>query len=252
MVGRISPEMQEKILRLLLAVSEGRGDEATEVAIRMGEVDRETFDQGKFRRQVVELVGQHQHATMGEIEVGAVVLEISRASADNGIRLPRELAMLAKALLNLDAVGRALAPKFDPNEAIRRHAAEITSRRMRKQMSPGNVFASVLEMTEFAQKLPSRVNRILDALANNELQVKVEAIDEGLLIEGFQKVANRITMGLILGALIVGAAMLMRVETDFRILGYPGLAILCFLGAGAGGVALLIDIWRHDRTRRER
>ncbi|MBA3556162.1 MAG: AarF/ABC1/UbiB kinase family protein, partial [Gemmatimonadales bacterium] len=108
MVGRISPEMQEKILRLLLAVSEGRGDEATEVAIRMGEVDRETFDQGKFRRQVVELVGQHQHATMGEIEVGAVVLEISRASADNGIRLPRELAMLAKALLSVSLLTASL------------------------------------------------------------------------------------------------------------------------------------------------
>ena len=57
-------------------------------------------------------------------------------------------------------------------------------------------------------------------------------------MEGFQKVANRITVGLILAALIVGAALLMRVETTFRILGYPGLAILCFLAAAGGrGVA---------------
>lgn len=252
MVARISPEMQERLLKLLLAISEGRGDEAAEVALRMGEIDRETFDEPAYRRQIVELVGQHQHATVGEIQVGAVVLEVSRASADNGIRVPRELTMLAKTLLNLDAVGRALAPKFDPNEAIRRHGAEMTSRRMRQQASPGNIFASVLEMTEFVQKLPVRINRILDALASNELEVKVEAIDEQTLIEGFQKVANRIAMGLILAALIVGAAMLMRVETDFQILGYPGLAILCFLGAVAGGVTLLVNILLNDRTRRYR
>lgn len=54
-------------------------------------------------------------------------------------------------------------------------------------------------------------------------------------------------MGLILAALIVGAALLMRVETKIQIFGYPGLAILCFLAAVAGGVALIIEILRHDR-----
>ena len=54
------------------------------------------------------------------------------------------------------------------------------------------------------------------------------------LVIGFQKVANRITVGLIIAALIVGAAMLMRVETSFRIWGYPGLAILLFSSEFAG------------------
>ncbi len=58
--------------------------------------------------------------------------------------------------------------------------------------------------------------------------------DQGSILEGFQKVANRIALGLVLAALIVGAAMLMRVPTPFTILGYPGLAILLFLAAAAG------------------
>ena len=54
-----------------------------------------------------------------------------------------------------------------------------------------------------------------------------------LLIEGLQKVANRITMGLILAAMIVSAAMVMRVETTFRILGYPGFASSCSCWRGS-------------------
>lgn len=77
--------------------------------------------------------------------------------------------------------------------------------------------------------------------------MKVDAIDEALLMEGFQKVANRITLGLLLAALIVGAALLMQVETSFRILGYPGLAIVSFLLAAAGGVALILAIVFWDR-----
>ena len=98
--------------------------------------------------------------------------------------------------------------------------------RLMKSLSPGNLFSGVLELKDLVQRLPSRLNNILDAIANNEMKISVDAIDEKTLVVGFQKVANRITVGLIIAALIVGAAMLMRVETTFRIWGYPGLAIL--------------------------
>ena len=58
------------------------------------------------------------------------------------------------------------------------------------------------------------------------------------------------TVGLILAALIVGAAMLMRVETSFRIWGYPGLAIILFLLAAGGGVTLLVNILFYDKSGR--
>ena len=80
------------------------------------------------------------------------------------------------------------------------------------------------------------------------MKISVDAIDEKTLMVGFQKVANRITVGLIIAALIVGAAMMMRVETTFRIWGYPGLAILLFLAAAGGGVILLINILFYDKS----
>ena len=40
----------------------------------------------------------------------------------------------------------------------------------------------------------------------------------------------------------------MQVPTTFRILGYPGLAILFFLAAAFGGVALVVSILASDRT----
>jgi ABC-type polysaccharide/polyol phosphate export permease len=83
--------------------------------------------------------------------------------------------------------------------------------------------------------------------------VKVDAIDEARLMEGMQKVANRISLGLILAALIVGAALMMDVPTSFQIFGYPGLAILLFLAAAAGGVALAVSILASDiRSKRKK
>jgi len=251
MVARIPPGMQERLLRLLLAVSEGRSEEAATVAITLGDAQPH-FDEKGFRRDVADLVAQSVGATVGQMQVGRVMLMLARMSGDRGIRVEPELTMLGKTLLNLDLVGRTLDPDFDPNAAIRRNAAELMRQRVRKSLSPGNLFAGVMELKDFAENLPRRVNTILDRVASNSLEVKVDAIDEKMLLEGFIKVANRITMGLILASLIVGAALLMRVETSFRILGYPGLAIVCFLCAAGGGVALVGNILWADHKHRQR
>jgi ubiquinone biosynthesis protein len=109
-----------------------------------------------------------------------------------------------------------------------------------------------LEVKDVVLRLPNRINRIIDAVAHNELRVKVDTIDENVIIEVLQKIANRITLGLVLAALIVGAALLMRVDTSFRIFDYPGLAILCFMAAGGAGVIFITHILLHDRPAKKR
>jgi len=246
MVGHITPQLQENLLQLLLAVSDGRGDDAAAIAIKISEL-KEGFSEQTFRRRVASLVSEHQGTQMGQIQVGRVVLDITQIAGDNGLRAPPELTLLSKTLLNLDLVGQTLDPKFNPNASIRRNAEKLLQQRVWKAFSPANLFGGLLEMKDLLARLPSRLNRILDAVAHNELKVKVETIDEDVIIEGLQKIANRITLGLVLAALIVGAALLMRVETPFRIFGYPGFAILCFLGVGGVGLFLIIRILMHDR-----
>jgi ubiquinone biosynthesis protein len=246
MVGYVSEAMQQQLLRLLLAISDGKGDEAATVAASMGE-RLESYDRARYTREISRLVTLHQDATVGDIDVGRVVVEITRISGDNGVRQPVELTLLGKTLLNLDRAAVTLAPDFDVNASIRRHASSIMQRRMLKQLSPTQALAAALETNEFMQALPARLNRMLDRVADNQVRIRVDAIDEAELISGIQKVANRITAGLVMAALIIGAAMLMQVDTDFRILGYPGLAILLFLGAVIGGILLLYEILRHDR-----
>ena len=250
MVGRLLPGFQDRLLRMLLAISEGQGEEAAETAIRMGEA-KPNFDQNEFRRRVADLVVENHTATLGKIDAGQIALEITRISADTWFRLPTEFTTIAKALLNLDRVVLTLDSEFDPNAVIREQASEILQRNLFKTIAPANLMGGVIEAKEFVEKLPNRVNKILDTIGNNELELKVDAIDEKLLMEGMQKVANRIALGLILAALIVGASMLMRVETSFRIFGYPGIAMIFFIVAAVAGLALIASIVINDVKARK-
>jgi predicted unusual protein kinase regulating ubiquinone biosynthesis (AarF/ABC1/UbiB family) len=243
--------MQEHLLKILIAVSEGKGDAAAEVAIGASRTTEE-FNAEEFRHRIGQLIAVRQDQNLQQLNVGRTLLQVSRIAADNGLCVPSELTLLGKTLLQLDEVGRILDPDFNSSASVRRNATQIMSQRMRKDMTQGSVLSSLLEMKDFVTGLPARVNKILDALSNAELEVKVRALDAKLVMEGLQKIANRITMGIILAALIIGASLLMRVETSFRIFGYPGFAMLLFLAAAAGGFWLLITIFAQDHHSEKR
>lgn len=251
MVATLPEHLQENLLELLIAISEGHGDEAAHYAMDIGEQTPD-FDKREFFRAVNDLVMQYATATVGQIEMGRVVLEVTKICGDTGIRVPNELSMLGKTLLHLDKVGRALDPNFDPNESIRRNASSLISLRMKKSATAGNFYETLIQTKEFVQYLPKRVNRILDALAGNTLSIKVDAFDEKYLMTGFQKIANRLTVGLILAAMIIGAALMMNIDTSFKIFEYPGLAVIFFLLAAIGGIVLLARILFYDeRTKKK-
>jgi ubiquinone biosynthesis protein len=245
MIGRMSSTTQEQLFKLILAIGEGRGDEAAEILISLGE-RREDFNESEMRRAIADLIGRFHRVTMREMKVGRVMLEMSRSSSEHGLKMPPELALLGKTLLHLDEVGRVLDPEFDVNASLRRNASSVMRRRMLKSATPANVFSAAMDVREFAERLPGRVNRILDALAANDLRFKVEVIDQGSIIDGLQKVANRIALGLVLAALIVGAAMMMRIPTSLTIFGYPWIAMLLFLAAAAGGFWMAWTILAGD------
>jgi predicted unusual protein kinase regulating ubiquinone biosynthesis (AarF/ABC1/UbiB family) len=250
MVGRIAPVMQENLLKLLLNVSEGKGEATADVAVEMGTIT-ENFDRETYTREVSQLVAQHQSTTISEMDTGRVVLEITRSASQNGLRLPPELTLLGKTLLNLDLVAEILSPDFDPNDAVRRHASDLMRQRLTKALSPGNVVSTMIELNDFVQHLPSRLNRVFEKVANNELTLNVEAFDEVKLMEGMQKIANRITVGLIIAACVIGAALMLRIPSTWNILGYPAFAMLLFLVAFISGGLLVYNILFGDEHQKK-
>jgi ubiquinone biosynthesis protein len=251
MTAKVEPGIREKLLKLLLHVSEGRGHEAAMVGKEISE-PLEDYDEEAYVRSVKEFVSQYLDATLEEIKVGVVVMQLTQIATESGLKAPSELTMLGKTLLNLDEIGKTLEPGFNPNKIIQEHAQSILQQHFIKSISPGNIFSSVLEVNEFLRKLPGRLNDLFDNLTHNKLSINVKAFDEIELMANMQKIANRITMGLILAALIVGAAIMMQVDTNFMVFGYPGIAIIFFLIAAICGLLLVFSIFMGDKWTRKR
>ncbi|MEY2417339.1 MAG: ubiquinone biosynthesis protein [Actinomycetota bacterium] len=245
MTARIEPAMQEQLVKLLLAIGEGRGTDAADVAISMGR-PLPDFDEGAYRRAAAELVTRHSVATMANTQAGAIVAELTQTSADAGLRLPAQLTMLGKALLNLDEIARTLDPTFDPNAAIKRASADLVRKKLLQGASPANLMNAALEAKEFAERLPRQLNQVMESLAHGQFTLNIQGIDEREIMRSAQKVANRVTAGLLVASLVIGAALIMRIQTHARLFGYPALAIVLFLLAAGAAMWLFVLIYRHD------
>jgi predicted unusual protein kinase regulating ubiquinone biosynthesis (AarF/ABC1/UbiB family) len=252
MVARVSEGLQKRLLRFSLSISEGKSEDAVGYAVEIGD-KTPAFDEYLFGRHVKSLITQYQQATIGEIEVGRVILEVLKAAGESGFRFPSELALLGKCLLNLDNIGRTLDPAFDPNAAIRRYAGTLFRQKLLRSLSDVGIYEFAIDSKDLVEHLPRRLGKLSEILANNEFKITVDAFSEKYLMTGIQKLANRLSIGMIIAATIIGAALMMRVQTpQFMLFGYPGLAIIFFLIAAVGGLLLAMAVIISDERARKK
>jgi predicted unusual protein kinase regulating ubiquinone biosynthesis (AarF/ABC1/UbiB family) len=246
MVAHVSPRMRDSLLKLVLSTIDGRGEQAAEILIHLG-ARLDDFDEARFTRDIGQMVAQFSSAPASRTSEGRLILDLARVGAASGLRPPPELALLGKTLLNLEAVSTALDPALDTREILQDHMDSIARARTKEFFSPNRLFSDMLELQELVREAPRRLSVLLRTLSDNRFRVQISGLEEARVIESMQKIANRISAALITAALIVGAALMMRVETRIHLFGYPALAMLMFLLGAGIGIAIIVSTWMSDR-----
>ena len=250
MIAHVPPRMRERLLKLLFAAVDGRGEAVANETIAMG-TRLETFEAGRYQREVGQMVARYAaHASGTTVSEGRLMLDLVRLGASCGLRTPPELSLLGKTLLNLERVADALAPDLDVREVVEGHLDGVMRGRLRKALSPSNIATELMEVQGLLRDAPRKVSDLLSLLADNRFKVQVGGLDK--LLESLQKIANRIAAGLITAALIVGAALMMRIDTGPRLFGYPAIALLLFLVGAGLGITIVVNSLRSDRKAKPR
>jgi len=242
-VGRISSGIQESILRLLVAIADGRSEDAADAGEELG--DRTArFDGSAYRAAVRDAITHGYSNSVGQMNLGQLVLNVTQAASDAGLMIAPEVMLLGKTLAHLDESGKRLAPNFDTNAALREHVSKFLKLKLANSISMGRAMVNALEAKAFLNSLPNRVSKALAIIADNAFRVKVDALDENRLIRVIEKVANRVSVGLIATGVILGGAVMMGHDSPHQLFGYPVVAlILLSVGILAGSIVVLLVLW---------
>ena len=243
MTAHLTGTMRDHVVRLLLAMAENDGNAAAETLMEMGAVPDE-FDRNAYVRDVAALIAKQADQTVEETPTGVMLYEIITIAYREGLKLPAELTLLAKALFSLDDVTRSLDPNFSPTHSIREYTAEIANQRAKRDISPRRLFQMAAETSDLVRALPHRLDVFTQKLVADDFAVRVDTPQLGSLLLGLEKVANRIFTGLVLGGLLVASGLLIAYK--------PRLALIGFLIAAIMGLWMVATILIQDRRSRKR
>jgi ubiquinone biosynthesis protein len=203
MVGRFDADQKDRIILLLLAFSERLGERVADTYLEMieipGDVDRRSFTQ-----DVSALVSRYHDMSGGRMAIGTALLDLTRLAQSHNTPVPTAMTLLGKAMLNLDGTVRVLSPTLDPVQLIREYMINVMEKRVLGQLSPGRVFAWVLDMKHLVEHTPRNTDMILTKLANDQLKVHLEVEQFDKAVNSINRAANRLSLSIIAASLIIG------------------------------------------------
>jgi ubiquinone biosynthesis protein len=247
MVGRLSTQRREEVMRLLFGLVNRDAVAAAEVAIAWATdpaVDRETLV-----AEIEAFADRYRGVRLHQLRLGEMLSEMVRLLREHHLVLPADLALLVKAFITLEGMGRELDPRFD----MAGEALPVLERAMQRHYAPEAVLQrasrSVREMLSLLGGLPQDLSRLLQAARRGRVEIRIDVThleDVGHLLD---RAASRLVVGVVVAALIIGSSIVMTVPGGPTLLGLPFFGLLGFLGALAGGLWLLASISRSNRGR---
>ena len=203
MVGRFDADQKDRIILLLLAFSERLGERVADTYLDMIEIPKDV-DRRSFTQDVCGLVSRYHDMSGGRMAIGTALLDLTRLAQSHQTPVPTAMTLLGKAMLNLDGTIRVLSPALDPVQLIRDYMLKVMEKRVVGQLSPGRVFAWVLDMKHLIENSPRRTELILDKLANDQITVRLEVEHFDQVVKSLNKVANRLSLSILAASFIIG------------------------------------------------
>ena len=246
MVGRVDPQMKELLANFLLAIVKRDADELISVLIYSGEIT-DNLKVRALRHDLTELLDDYYELPLKDISVGKLLLEFMEIVTTYQIRFPPDLMLLAKALVAIEGMGRALDPSFDMIAHLRPFMEEAVKERTSPAHLLKEIGSSVLSYANFTKNLPRELKEILNRINRNKFKIDLEHRGLDRFIREMDKSSNRLSSSLIITALIVGSSIVMQIDRGPKLLGFPVLAFLGYTVAGMIGLWLVIAILRSGR-----
>ncbi len=236
-VGNVDAEFMENLADILIGIGKEDYELLTKVYMRMGMVP-EDIDRAAFRREYHDLLLHYFGRPVVNTRIGELLVDYMRIAARYRIKLPQNLLLLSKCLIELEGLGRLLHPGLN----ILKESEQYAEKLLCKKVSPSAIAGDVVEMMrdyhELTKNLPSQLNQILRKMTSDRFTI--DFMHKGLedFMGEIDRSSNRLTVGIIVAALIIGASLVLAFEGGPFLFGYPVIGVLGFVTAGLLGIWL--------------
>ena len=249
MIGRLTEERRDQLIRLLLGLVKHEPQRVADVMLDW--TGDATVDEESLMLEIQTFVDHYHGMALKQLSLGAMLSDLVAILRQHQLALPADLALLVKAFVTLEGMGRELDPDFD----MAGEAMPMLEQALRARYAPAALikrgWRSAGEMLALIAGLPHDLSRLLRAARRGRLEIHIDVTHLKHVGNQLDGAANRLVIGIVVAALIIGSSIVMTVPGGPTLLGLPFFGLLGYLGAAAGGIWLLLSIWKSNRADRE-
>lgn len=245
-VGTLDNDLKFQMGQLLLSFANQEADRVTNITLRIS-APTKPFNIKLLEQDIRHLTAKYQTALAYELGIGKAIIDLAKIAINHNLLLPPAYNLLAKTLFYLDLIMSYIYPKLDYLEFIRRSTQRIFFNLWQNEFNVYRLTETVLEANKLNLEAPSRLNIILNKLSKDDLTIKFEHEHLEGLIKALHQIANRLTIAIIITAIILGSSLIMQLGIGAPLLGYPSFAVIGFIFAALLGIYLIVRIFRSER-----
>ncbi|GCA76222.1 putative protein kinase UbiB [Microcystis aeruginosa NIES-2520] len=245
MVGRLDPQTQQILTELLLAIVDLDAKRCSQLTIKLSEsVVPITLVQLEVDYE--RMLRKYYNLNLNQINFSEVVYELLQIARRNRIKLPGNLGLFAKSLANLEGTARKFNPDINILEEVKPLLTNILEQQLIGSTPLQTALRTVLDLKSFSLKYPRQIEVLLDGLTSETLNVNLKIRDLDNLRRSLDNSANRLAFSVIIGSLIIGAAIVTASAQSRQL---TIISTVLFATASLIGLWLVVGILRSGRLR---
>lgn len=248
MVGRLSVRRREELLQLLLGLVERNPQTVADVLLDWTGDDH-GVNLSTLESEIEAFVDQYHGAPLSELNLGQMLGDVTAILREHHLGLPSDLALLIKAFITLEGMGRGLDPGFHMTTEALPQLRQVVRARYRPKVVALRAWQTLRRTLAVAEQLPHDVTRLLRNARRGRVHVGIDVAHLKRVGDQIDRAANRLTMALVIAALIIGSSIVMTVQGGPTLFGLPAFGFIGFASAFVGGLWLVRAIWRSSKGK---
>lgn len=248
LAGHLTRRLRYALADFWIAAVEQDVERVVQIAADLAPVDARP-DLRAMEKDVTLVLREELNFAIGRQALGRAMLRLLFLFGQHGISLSRDYALMAKAVISIEEVGRMLDPAFD----LRRHTESVLRELQQERLNPRTLLRRSSQVfwnsLSSLQDFPFELRRVVRRLEHDNLAINLQHRGLEDHDDAVKIAANRITLGVIIGSLVIGSSLIVTTGIQPHLFGYPALGIVGYLLSAILGLYVVWDIIRHGRHK---
>jgi len=224
LVGRVTRQMQETLIQLVLAIGLKDSDTAARILYRLGTPDQRT-NLMAFRTDIDAILGTYLPTSLKDVDTRHLLRDILNLAVKYRIRIPKEFAILSRAAVATEGILRSLYPDMPIGEIFLPYAKKLLADRYDPSMLQSGVMKTLLRLQGAMQDVPTQLTQLLLDLESGKFTVTVKTEQLQELNNNLRALAVIAFAGLCACGFIIGT-FISFAGKPWEIAGIPVMGIL--------------------------